>query len=71
MKNFYVTYGCGTNLRNCYSAIQAVDYDDAMNIVFTEIGSAFAFMYDKTEFAGQAEKYGMHEVELQPMRTIE
>ena len=67
MKNFYVTYGCGTNLYNCYSVVQGFDYEDARNTVFTEIGPAFAFMYDEDQFAGQAEKYDMREVELQPM----
>jgi hypothetical protein len=32
MKNFYVTYGCGTDLCNCYSVVQGIDYDDAKDI---------------------------------------
>ena len=29
MTNFYVTYGFGTNLRNCYSVVQGHDEVDA------------------------------------------
>jgi hypothetical protein len=51
--------------------VQAEDYESAREAVFAEIGQAFSFMYDEQEFAGQVERYGLHEVDLQPMAVIE
>lgn len=66
MKNFYVTYGFGTNLASCYSTVRAVDYPEARQEVFKATGGKFAFLYDEKDFAGQPEKYSLREVELQP-----
>ena len=65
IKNFYVTYGFGSNLANCYSVVPSVDYASARAEVDKVTGGAFAFIYDEDEFRGQAEKYGMTNVALQ------
>lgn len=66
MANFYVTYGFGSNLKNCYSTIQAEDYTEARIQIDKVTQGKFAFCYDEKEFCDQAEEYGLTEVSLQP-----
>jgi len=65
MPEFFVTYGLGSNLANCYSKVLGVDYGEARRLVDDVTQGKFAFMYDKQEFEGQAEEYGLTEVPLQ------
>lgn len=65
-KNFYVTYGGGSRLANCYSRVAAPDYDSAREIIAEKIGDKFAFCYTAEEFEGQPEKYNLTDVPLQP-----
>ena len=63
---FYVTYGYGSNLRNKYSKVAAPDYGSAHDLAHEVTSGKFAFMYDEDDFLPQIEKYGLHEVALQP-----
>lgn len=63
---FYVTYGHGSNLRDCYSVVEGEDYAECRRILHEAIGDNFAFMYSEEEFAGQVEDYNLRKVELQP-----
>lgn len=62
---FFVTYGMGGNLANCYSKVWAEDYSAARDQIDDVIKGRFAFCYDEGGFAGQPEKYGLSEVPLQ------
>ena len=65
MRNFYVTYQQKYyNLRNCYSKVEALNYEEARDIVASARGADFAFMYNEDEFAGQAAKYGLTTADL-------
>ena len=68
MAKFFVTYGTGTNLANCYSVIEADEYDQARQKAFEVTEGKFAFIYDEEQFFGQIEKWDLTEVELQPQR---
>ena len=70
MNNFYVTYGFGSNLRNCYSVVQAENYAAALQHIHEITGGKFAFCYDEKEFGDQPEKYGLTEVTLQPQEFV-
>lgn len=70
-EDFYVTYSIGSQLHGCYSRIRAADYLVARRVIEAATNLQFAFMYDATEFAGQAEKYGLKEVPLQPQGKVE
>lgn len=68
MPKFYVTYG--NNLIRHYSVVEADDEDEAREIAYEGTDSGkFAFMYTEEQFAGQAEKYHLTEIELQPMEV--
>ena len=62
----YITYGNGTNLRNNYSVIEGESYSECRQIADEVTGGKFAFDYPEIAFAGQAEKYNLTEVPLQP-----
>ena len=64
-QNFYVTYGWGSRLANCYSRVAAPDYASAREIIAEKIGEKFAFCYTAEEFEGQPEKYNLTDVLLQ------
>lgn len=70
-QNFYVTYGCGSNLNRKFSVVRAIDYATARSEVERVTGRNFAFMYDEADFAGQAEQWDMTEVPLQPQVMLE
>ncbi len=61
----YVTYGFGSNLRNCYSVVEANNIPMAYDIIHEVCGPDYAFAYTEDHFAGQVEKYGLTEVPLQ------
>lgn len=62
----YVTYGCGSRLRNCFSMVEAETFQAAHAKVYEVCGTKYAFTYDEKHFAGQEEKYCLTEVPLQP-----
>lgn len=65
MAQFFVTYGFGSNLGNCYSIVDAANYGEARKIIHDTIGDKFAFCYEESEFEGQPSRYGLVEVPLQ------
>ena len=65
-KNFYVTYGCGTNLNRKFSRVEAKDIDEARVIVQGVCGIKYAFLYTEEQFLPQIERHGLTEAELQP-----
>lgn len=66
MAKFFITYGNGTNLRNCFSIIEAEFESGAREILKEHIENKYAFIYTADEFAGQVEQFGLEEVPLQP-----
>lgn len=62
----FVTYGCGSNLSGCYSVVEGKDYHECRAKVDEVTQGKFAFDYTEERFKGQAEKYGLKEVPLQP-----
>ena len=62
----YVTYGWGYAQRNNYSVVDAPTYLEAQQLITATCGSAYAFSYSAAAFAGQAERYGLTEIPLQP-----
>lgn len=52
-------------LRNRYVSVDTEDYDEARAKIFNSIvGQRFAFQYNETDFEGQPQKYGLHEISL-------
>lgn len=62
----YVTYGCGYEQRDGYSVVEGYDVLDCIQKVQATCGRDYAFAYIEDEFAGQPERYGLHEIPLQP-----
>lgn len=67
----FVTYGCGSDLGMCYSVVEADTAQDARKIIEAVCRRDFAFTYSEEDFAGQAEKYGLTEVPLQPQIMLD
>ncbi len=61
----FVTYGYGSNLRDCYSVVEGVDALECQNKIDEVCGEAYAFSYSEEDFADQAARYGLTEVPLQ------
>lgn len=64
----YVTYGFGSNLKNCYSVVEGADIATCYVIINEVTQGQYAFAYTEEHFAGQVEKYGLTEVPLQEQR---
>ena len=62
----YVTYGWYYDQSGCYSVVEAEDYSACYEIIDRVAGSHYAFSYTEADFAGQAERYGLTEIPLQP-----
>lgn len=62
----FITYGCGSNLCNCYSVVEGKDYSECRAHADEVTEGKFAFGYSEEKFKGQPEKYGLTEVPLQP-----
>lgn len=69
MPKFFVTYGFGSNLGQCFSEVEAENYSAARDAIHKVTDGKFAFCYTAEEFKGQPEKYDLREVELQPQRS--
>jgi hypothetical protein len=67
----YVTYGLGSNLKGCYSIVEGLNRDVCERAARAGTEGKFAFTYSEEEFAGQAEKYNLKEVPLQPQVSEE
>lgn len=71
---FFVTYGSGSNLENCFSELRAIDYNAARTAAFRATGGKHAFMYSEPEWIvdglSQQEQYGLREVPLQPQKRV-
>jgi hypothetical protein len=65
-QQFFVTYGLNSNLAHNFSIIEAEDESRARDTAIIMTKGQFAFLYDRTRFAGQVEKFGLTEVPLQP-----
>jgi hypothetical protein len=66
----FVTYGYGSNLRDNYSIVEGADLATCYEQIRSVCGRAYAFAYFEKEFAGQAERYKLTEVPLQPQVKI-
>lgn len=61
-----VTYGCGTNLGNCYSLVSASSYKEGFKIISDVTDGMYAFTYtDEADIARQVKMYGLKKVDLQ------
>lgn len=66
MSKFYATYGLGSNLRNCYSTVEADSWGEARKQVMEVTGGNFAFDLLTSQFDSCIGRYNMTEVPLQP-----
>jgi len=72
MVRVYVTYGYGTNLRNCYSVVEDETIDGAFEQINIVTGGKYAFTYqDEADFQRQIKQYRLREVSLQPQVKLE
>jgi hypothetical protein len=65
MNKYFVTYGFGSNLGQCYSMVEAENYSEARNLIHEITDGAFAFCYDEKEFEGQVADYNLSLIPLQ------
>jgi len=61
----YVTYGYGSNLKDCYSVVQGGSWKACHDRISEATSGKYAFTYTAKEFEGQVERYGLREVPLQ------
>ena len=59
---YYFTFGIGHYHKQGYILIEAENYGSARDQMTEWFGNNWAFQYDESQFAGQAEKYNLHEV---------
>lgn len=71
---YFITYGTGSHLANCYSTIYAKDIEEARKIAFRTTGGQHAFLYEPLYWVEggqtQAERYNLALVPLQPQYPI-
>jgi hypothetical protein len=65
LDKFFVTYGNGSNLKDCYSIVEAKDMKEAREKIHEEIGQDFSFCYEIRFLKAQISNYGLQEVPLQ------
>ena len=61
----YVTYGFGSNLKNCYSVVEGEDILVCYKTINSVCGQAHAHIYAEKRFAGKVEHCNLTEVPLQ------
>lgn len=67
---YFFTFGAnhvdneGISLGQRYVKIEAESELEAREIMFRARGEKWAFVYDATDFAGQEERYGLHEIDI-------
>lgn len=71
MPTLFVTYGSNTRLAKAYSKIHGPTLEDCYNELNITTQGKYAFSYLEEQFVGQPEKYGLHEVPLQPMSAYD
>lgn len=66
-----ITYGCGSNLQNCYSRVTGESME-AVHKKITEVTNGhYSFSYmDNAETADMIKRHNLTEVNLQPMKPI-
>jgi len=64
MKNFYFTFGYGTENRDNYVKIAAKNYSVARVEMTRVHGLRWAMQYEEEEFLPQIRKYGLKEIPL-------
>ena len=62
MERYFFTFGFGSEDKDKYFVIDAIDYIEARRIMFERFGTKWAFQYSEQEFDGQAEKYDLTEL---------
>ncbi len=71
---FFVTYGAGKNLENCYSTLYATDVSEARKLVFAVTQGKHAFLYEPEFWVEggqtQAERDNLRLVPLQPQKSL-
>ena len=61
----YITYGYGSNLKDCYSIVEAPDIPACYATINEVTQGKYAFAYTEEKFEGQVERYGLRKVPLQ------
>lgn len=65
VETLFVTYGYGSNLKDCYSVVQGKSWKDCYDQIMEATSGQYAFSYTPEEFEGQIERYGLSKVPLQ------
>lgn len=66
-----VTYGCGTNLANCYSVVSSNSYENAMKLISSATEGKYAFTYiGQEEIDNQVSRFNLKKVPLQPQGVL-
>ena len=60
-EKWYFTWGCGQEFPHCYTMIKGT-FEEARDIMVRDYGIAWSMQYSESEFAGQAEKYGLKQI---------
>jgi hypothetical protein len=68
MPKFFVTYGNNSDLADCYSEIEAPDYDSARAHVIRITDGQFAFMYEEKDYPRAIGRFALSQVDLRPQR---
>jgi uncharacterized protein YaaW (UPF0174 family) len=63
METYYFTFGSGQENAGGYVKIIANDYMEARDLMFERYDSKWGFQYNELQFEGQAERFGLYEVE--------
>lgn len=66
----YVTYGYGTNLRNCYSVVEGDTVSECYDKVVAGTSGKYACTYHEDQYADCIGKYGLREVPLQAQEML-
>ncbi len=64
LRKWYITFGFAHAHPNCYVVIPAATEREARDKMCAAYGDRWAFSYSEEAFRGQAERYGMREVQL-------
>lgn len=62
----YITYGIGSNLKDCYSVIKGKNLAECLQKIMKATGNNYAFSYTEEDFMRMREKFPMQCVPLQP-----
>lgn len=63
-----ITYGCGSNLENCYSRVTGATQKEVMDEISRVTNGKYSFSYfDKPAYEAMIKTWNLKEVELQPM----